>query len=75
MTEVSFYLMGAKGTPQPIVDKLYRAADKALQNPTVREAFRTQGIDDRRGGPAELRAYLTGELRRWGEIVKMSAAK
>ena len=32
-----------------------------------------QGIEDKRGGPAELSAYLNTELRRWGEIVKLSA--
>jgi tripartite-type tricarboxylate transporter receptor subunit TctC len=73
VADVAFYLMAAKGTPQPIVDKLYRAADKALQSEKVRESFRTQGIEDKRGGPAELGAYLSAELRRWSEIVKLSA--
>ena len=73
VADVSFYLMAAKGTPQPIVDTLYRAADKALQSPRLIEAFRLQGIEERRGGPAELAAYLARELRRWGDIVKLSA--
>ena len=73
VAEVAFYLLAPKGTPQPIVDKLYQAADKALQNPKTLEAFRVQGIEDKRGGPAELAAYLNTELRRWGEIVKLSA--
>ena len=73
VAEVAFYLLAPKGTPQPIVDKLYQAADKALQNPKTLEAFRVQGIEDKRGGPAELAAYLNNELRRWGEIVKLSA--
>ncbi|TAJ85747.1 MAG: tripartite tricarboxylate transporter substrate binding protein [Reyranella sp.] len=73
VADVSFYMMAPKGTPQPIVDKLYRAADKAMENPKVRESFRVQGIEDRRGGPAELGAYIAGELRRWTEIVKLSA--
>ena len=74
VAEVSFYLLAPKGTPQPIVDKLYRAADKGLQNPKTLESFRVQGIEDNRGGPAELGAYLANELKRWGEIVKLSAA-
>ena len=32
-----------------------------------------QGIEDRRGGPAELGAYIARELSRWTEIVKLSA--
>ena len=73
VADVSFYMMAPKGTPQPIVDKLYRAADKAMENPKVRESFRVQGIEDRRGGPSELGAYIAAELQRWSEIVKLSA--
>ncbi len=73
VADVSFYMMAPKGTPQPIMEKLYRAVDKALDSPKLKESFRVQGIEDRRGGPAELSAYLAGELRRWTEIVKLSA--
>ncbi len=73
VADVSFYMMAPKGTPQPIVDRLYRAADKAMDSPKVKESFRVQGIEDRRGGPADLSAYLASELRRWGGIVKLSA--
>ncbi len=72
VADVSFYMMAPKGTPQPIVDRLYRAADKGMENPKVKEAFRLQGIEDRRGGPAELGAYIVAELQRWTEIVKLS---
>jgi tripartite-type tricarboxylate transporter receptor subunit TctC len=72
VADVSFYMMAPKGTPQAVVNRLYRAADKAMDSPKVKEAFRVQGIEDRRGGPADLSAYLAGELRRWGEIVKLS---
>jgi len=72
IAEVSFYLLAPKGTPQPLVDKLYRSADKALQTAKVKESFRVQGIEEKRGGPAELSAYLNTELRRWAEIVKLS---
>jgi len=72
VADVAFYLMAPKGTPQPLVDKLYLAADKALQSPKVRESFSVQGIEEKRGGPADLGAYLTRELARWGEIVKLS---
>lgn len=73
VADVAFYLLAPKGTPQPIVDKLYLAADKALQSPKVGESFSAQGIEDKRGGPAELGAYLVRELARWSDIVKLSA--
>ena len=71
--DVAYFLLAAKGTPQPIVDKLHGAIDKALQNPKVKETLLAQGIEEKRGAPGELGAYLAGEIRRWGDIVKLSA--
>ena len=71
--EIAYFLMAAKGTPKPIVDKLYGAIDKALQNPKIKEILSAQGVDEKRGGPAELSAYLASQIGRWGDIVKLSA--
>jgi len=71
--DVAYFLVAAKGTPQPIVDKLHGAIDKALQTPKVKEALLAQGIEEKRGASGELGAYLAGEIRRWGDIVKLSA--
>lgn len=71
--EIAYFLLAAKGTPQPIVDKLYGAIDKALQDPKVKETLRAQGVDEMKGGPIELSAYLMREIGRWGDIVKLSA--
>jgi tripartite-type tricarboxylate transporter receptor subunit TctC len=71
--DVSYFLLAAKGTPQPVVDKLSAAIGKALDNPKVREALLVQGIEEKRGASAEVGAYLAGEIRRWSEIVKLSA--
>lgn len=71
--DVAYFLLAAKGTPQPIVDKLYGAIDKALQTPKVKEILLAQGIEEKRGGPAEVGSYLAGEVRRWSDIVKLSA--
>jgi tripartite-type tricarboxylate transporter receptor subunit TctC len=72
--DVVYFLLAAKGTPQPVVDKLSSAIGKALENPKVKEALLAQGIEEKRGAPAEVGAYLAGEVARWGDIVKVSAA-
>jgi tripartite-type tricarboxylate transporter receptor subunit TctC len=72
--DVAYFLLAAKGTPQPVVDKLYGAIDKALQAPKVKETLLTQGVEEKRGGPDVVGPYLAGEVRRWGDIVKLSAA-
>ena len=71
--DVVYFLLAAKGTPQPVVDKLSNAIGKALANPKVNDALLAQGIEEKRGTPAEVGAYLAGEVRRWGDIVKLSA--
>ncbi len=71
--DVAYFLLAAKGTPQRIIDKLYGAIDKALQNPKVKEALFAQGIEEKRGAPSEVGAYLAGEVSRWSDIVKLSA--
>jgi tripartite-type tricarboxylate transporter receptor subunit TctC len=71
--EVAYFFAAAKGTPKPVVDKLYGAIDKALQNPKIKQALSDQGVDEKRGPPDALAAYLAGELTRWADIVKLSA--
>jgi tripartite-type tricarboxylate transporter receptor subunit TctC len=70
--DVVYFLLAAKGTPQPIVDKLSSVIGKALENPKVKQALLAQGIEERRGTPAEVGTYLAGEFLRWGDIVKLS---
>lgn len=71
--DVVYFLLAAKGTPQPVVDKLSTAIGKALENPKVNDALLAQGIEEKRGTPPEVGAYLAGEIGRWGDIVKLSA--
>ncbi len=71
--DVAYFLLAAKGTPQAAVDKLAGAIGKALENPKVKESLLAQGIEDKRGTPAEVGAYLAAEVRRWTDIVKLSA--
>lgn len=70
--DVAYFLLVAKGTPQPIVEKLSGAIDKALQNPKIKETLLAQGVEEKQGTPSEVGAYLAGEIRHWGDIVKLS---
>ena len=71
--DVAYFLLAAKGTPQAVVDKLSSAIAKALENPKIKEALLAQGIEEKRGGPPEVGTYLASEVRRWADIVKLSA--
>ena len=71
--DVAYFLLVAKGTPPAIVDKLHGAIDKAMQTSKIKEALAPQGIEDKRGTPAEVGAYLAAEVKRWTDVVKLSA--
>ncbi|CAL8972126.1 tripartite tricarboxylate transporter substrate binding protein BugD [Rhodoplanes serenus] len=62
-----------KGTPQPIVDKLTAALDKALDDETTRKRLLDLGSDlpegDRRGQKA-LAALVKSEVERWSKVIK-----
>jgi tripartite-type tricarboxylate transporter receptor subunit TctC len=71
--EIVYFLLAPKGTPKPVIDKLYGAVDQALARPKIKEALFAQGVDEKRGPPDAVATYLAGEIKRWGEIVKLSA--
>lgn len=72
--EVGFFFLAPAGTPKPIVEKLSGAIANGLHDPKVWAALAAQGVEKKEGGPEETRAYLADELRKWGGIIKQSAA-
>lgn len=62
-----------KGTPQPVVDKLADALDKALNDETTRKRLLDLGSDlpegDRRG-PKALGQLVKNEVERWSKVIK-----
>jgi tripartite-type tricarboxylate transporter receptor subunit TctC len=70
-----FGIVAPAGTPQPIVDKLSRAANEALKSDAVMKAFKVQNIAAIGGTPAEFRAYIAAENKRWSTLVKNAGLK
>lgn len=64
-----------KGTPQEIVNKLADAAQQALKNPKVVDAYQKMGAEPVGSTPAEFAVYAREEAQKWGQIVKESGAK
>lgn len=62
-----------KGTPQPIIDKLSKALQEALKDPTLIQRFADLGsmpVAQERATPEALRAHLKSEIDKWGPIIK-----
>jgi len=66
-------LYAPKGTPKPVMDKLVKALQHALQDPTVKQRFNDLGtapVPLERGTPEALRAHLEAEINKWRPIIQ-----
>jgi tripartite-type tricarboxylate transporter receptor subunit TctC len=63
------------GTPQPVVNKLNAAVNKALADPVVSSALEKAGIDPTPGStPQSTGEFVKTELAKWAPIIKASGA-
>jgi putative tricarboxylic transport membrane protein len=73
-----FALFAPKGTPQPILNTLSDALEKALDDPDVRKRFVDVGgviPDKARRGPQALATVVKDEIARWAPIIKAADLK
>jgi tripartite-type tricarboxylate transporter receptor subunit TctC len=68
-------ILAPADTPQPIVDRLSEAIDKALADPAVLKRLQEAGIDPTPGStPKQAAAFIKAELAKWAPIIKASGA-
>lgn len=68
-------ILAPANTPQPIVDRLNEAIDKALADPAVFKRLQEAGIDPTPGStPKQAAAFIKAELAKWAPIIKTSGA-
>ena len=59
------------GTPKPILDKVHAELVKVMNQPEVRKTLvDTLGMDLVASSPADLQKWTSGEMARWGKVVK-----
>lgn len=63
-------LFTAAGTPPAVVERINADVNAVLKDPAVREAFAKQGLVIGGGTAAEFKAFIDGEGRKWGAIIK-----
>ena len=71
-------MFAPRGTPQPILDRLTEALDKALDDAGTRNRLLPLGseIPDRsRRGQDALRTLVRSEIARWTPIIKAANVK
>jgi tripartite-type tricarboxylate transporter receptor subunit TctC len=70
-----YALFAPAKTPQPIVDKLAKAAIDAVRQPDVRKKLEPLGLDVTGLGPAEMAKVLHDDNAKWGPIIEASGFK
>jgi tripartite-type tricarboxylate transporter receptor subunit TctC len=64
--------MAPRGTPRPVLDKVYATLEKALNDPATKEGLERQGAEPWMTTPAEMVKFIQEEYRRFGEAIKIA---
>ncbi|BBK34879.1 tripartite-type tricarboxylate transporter receptor subunit TctC [Stella humosa] len=62
-------------TPQPIVDRIYAATRKAVEDPELQKQFGRQGVELRGSTPEELQQLFDREEKTWGTLIREKGIK
>jgi tripartite-type tricarboxylate transporter receptor subunit TctC len=58
------------GTPQRVLDKIYKATVGALRNPRVLQLYDAQGLNPTPMTSSEFRKYFAAEKKKWADVVR-----
>src|SRR6202451_3220898 len=73
---VGWYGVGApKDTPADIVEKLNRALNVALADPTAKARLADLGVEPMRMTPAQFPQFITDEVKKWGKVIRDAGIK
>jgi tripartite-type tricarboxylate transporter receptor subunit TctC len=67
--------MAPRGTPQPIIDRLNAAINKALQDPAVKKNLEGDGMLPSGGTPQQFGDRIRKDYDRWVKVVKETGLK
>jgi tripartite-type tricarboxylate transporter receptor subunit TctC len=68
-------LVGPKGVPRGIVDRLNKEANELLKSADVEKILAADGLTAAGGTPRQFESILSSEVARWGKIVKQAGVK
>jgi tripartite-type tricarboxylate transporter receptor subunit TctC len=69
-----FGVLAPAGTPSAIVTKLNGEIVRILGLPEIKERLSSQGAEPVGNSPEQFAAYITAEMTKWGNVVKVSGA-
>jgi len=68
-------LLAPAGTAPEIIDTLVRASNQALQQPSIKEALKAQGIDVLGSTPEEFAVFIQNDSRKWRALLETMGSK
>lgn len=70
-----YALLGPAGMPREVTLRVQEGYAKALRTPEVTRRLAEMGVDVNAGSPEELAKLMPLEIKKWGDLVRMSGAK
>jgi tripartite-type tricarboxylate transporter receptor subunit TctC len=70
-----FGIMGPRGLPRPIAEKLHVELVRAVRHPDVQKWLANSSIESVANTPDEFSRHLEAEFQRWGRVVKAAGVK
>jgi tripartite-type tricarboxylate transporter receptor subunit TctC len=64
-----------KGTPKPIIDRMYKDIVAAMNTPDLKRIWAEQGADAGGMPPEEMGRIVKSEIAKWAKVVKDAGAK
>jgi len=68
-------LVGPAGMPQPVLDKLNAAVNRAIQTQAFKERFASIGDEPGGGTPEDFGKLIKADFAKWKDVVQRSGAK
>ena len=68
-------LVGPKGLPSSVVERINQAANDALKSKDVAELLATDGVAPAGGAPETFRALIKTDIARWSKVVQQANIK
>lgn len=70
-----FAFMAPAGTPRPVVDRLNKAINEALQDPELRSRLKELGVEPSGGTPEALDARIKADTVKWAKVISAAGIK
>ena len=68
-------ILGPANLPKDIVSSLNKVLQTILTNPDTVKKFATLGVEPVTGSPSDFEAYVTAEIKKWGQVVSAANIK